>query len=319
MGMGLLRVAERTAEIGATTLQIFTDNPTAWRRREQVPAEAAAFRRLLLELDLGPLAIHAPYLINLAGPDEVLFLKSVDLVRHELDGAPEFGARFVNVHVGSHRGAGLEAGIGRLTDGLALALDGVGSGPEAPMLVLENSSGGGYTIGSRIEELAAVLDAASARGLDGRLGICLDVAHLWGAGYDVASPDAIDRLLEQVDRLLGLECLVMVHFNDSLSARGSLRDHHTHLGEGQIGRTGLAHFLCHPSLAHAAFFMEVPDVDRGYDHINVARLEDLATGRPLTPGPNLKAARSGGGSQGEAGARSDAWGVMESETTQETA
>jgi deoxyribonuclease IV len=287
VGMGLARVARRSAVIGASTLQIFTDNPTAWRRRERPPGEALEFRRLLVELDLGPIAIHAPYLVNLAGPDDALFIRSVDMVRHELEGAPEFGARFVNVHVGSHRGAGLEAGIDRLAEGLEIALGGPGHRPGAPMLVLENPSGGGHTIGSTVEELAMVLDAAAARGIDGRLGVCLDVAHLWGAGYDVGDPGAIDALLDRFERLIGLERLVMVHLNDSVSARGSRHDHHTHLGEGRVGRVGLAHFLGHRTLGHATFYMEVPDVDRGYDAVNMARLGDLMAGRPLTEGPCL--------------------------------
>jgi deoxyribonuclease-4 len=285
MGMGLVRVAERASEIGASALQIFSDNPTAWRRRVETPPEAAAFRQRLKELDIRPVAIHAAYLVNLAGPDDDLFGRSVEMIRHELEHAPEFGARFVNVHVGSHRGAGLEAGIGRLVDGLERATDGAFSSPDAPLLVLENSSGGGFTIGSTIAELAMALESAAARGLDGHLAICLDVAHLWGAGYDVSRPEAIDRLLEEVDRTIGLERLVMVHLNDSRSALGSRRDHHAHLGEGQIGRPGLAHFLCHPALSHVAFYLETPDMENGYDAVNVSRLGDLAADRPLTPGP----------------------------------
>jgi deoxyribonuclease-4 len=285
IGKGLIRAAERASEIGASALQIFSDNPTAWHRRAEVPPEAAAFRQRLSDLDIRPVAIHASYLVNLAGPDGDLFGRSVALLRHELEHAPEFGARFVNVHVGSHRGAGLEAGIARLVDGLERATDGTLSSPDAPLVVLENSSGGGFAIGATIEELAVVLDSAAARGLDGRLAICLDVAHLWGAGYDVSRPEAIDRLLEETARTIGLERLVMVHLNDSLSAQGSRRDHHTHLGEGQIGRAGLAHFLCHPALSHVAFYLETPDMENGYDAVNVARLGDLAADRPLTPGP----------------------------------
>ena len=287
MGLGLVRAVERADEIGASALQIFSDNPTSWRRRAETPREVEAFRRRLIELDVGPVAIHAPYLINLAGPDEELFGKSVELTRHELAHAREYGASFVNVHVGSHRGAGLEAGIRRLVDGLERVTDGLpddGADPNSPLLVLENSSGGGFAIGATIEELAMVLDAAEARGLGGRLAICLDAAHLWGAGYDVASPDVGDDVLALFDRLIGLRRLAMVHLNDSESARGSRHDRHAHLGEGQIGRDGLARLLCHPGLDHVAFYLETPRMEDGYDAINVARLGDLAAGRPLTEG-----------------------------------
>ena len=288
MAMGLIRIAERAAEIGATTLQIFSDNPTAWRRRAEPPPEAAAFRRRLAELKIGPLAIHAAYLVNLAGPDDGLFAKSVAMVRHEVEHAHEFGARFVNVHTGSHRGSGVETGVARIVEGLERATDGLfGSDArtETPLVVLENSAGGGAGIGSTIEELAMVLDSAGERGLDGRLAVCLDSAHLWGAGYDVSNPAAIDDLLVDFDRLIGLDRLAMIHLNDSASARGSRHDRHTHLGEGLIGREGLAHLLCHPALSHVAYYLETPGMEDGFDAINVARLADLAAGRPLTPSP----------------------------------
>jgi deoxyribonuclease-4 len=287
LGLGLIRVADRAAEIGATALQIFSDNPTAWRRRAEAPPEAEAFRRRLAELEIGPVAIHAPYLVNLAGPDDELFGRSVALMRHELRHAPEFGARFVNVHVGSHRGAGVEAGISRLVDGLERAMEGSNpraTDPSMPLVVLENSSGGGFAVGATIEELALILDAASARGLDGGLAICLDAAHLWGAGYDVSNPAAVDDVLATFDRLIGLERLVMVHLNDSESAMGSRHDRHAHIGEGRIGREGLARLLCHPRLDHVVFYLETPGMEDGWDAVNVARLADMAEGRPLTPG-----------------------------------
>jgi deoxyribonuclease IV len=287
VGLGLVRAVERADAIGASALQIFSDNPTAWRRRTEVPPEAEAFRRRLVELDVGPVAIHASYLINLAGPDAELFGKSVDLLHHELEHAGEFDARFVNVHVGSHRGAGRDAGIRRLIEGMERAVDGLPDGRAdgaAPLIVLENSSGGGFAIGVTIEELAMILDAATDRGFGDRLAFCLDVAHLWGAGYDVSNPAAIDDVLATFDRSIGLERLAMVHLNDSTSGMGSRSDRHAHLGEGQIGREGLAHFLCHPTLDHVAFYLETPGMEDGYDAVNVARLGDLATGRPLTPG-----------------------------------
>ena len=288
MGRGLIRIAERAAEIGATTLQIFSDNPTAWRRRAEPPPEAAAFRSRLAELDIGPVAIHAAYLVNLAGPDDALFAKSVAMLRHEVEHAYEFGARFVNVHTGSHRGSGVQAGVARIANGLERATDGLfGSAARTamPLVVLENSAGGGAGIGSTIEELAMVLDSAGARDLDGRLAVCLDSAHLWGAGYDVSDPATIDDLLVDFDRLIGLDRLAMIHLNDSTSVLGSRHDRHTHLGEGLIGREGLAHLLCHPALSHVAYYLETPGMEDGFDAINVARLGDLAWGRPLTPGP----------------------------------
>jgi deoxyribonuclease-4 len=317
MGVGLVRVAERASEIGASAVQIFSDNPTAWKRRAETPPDAPAFRQRLAELDIGPVAIHASYLVNLAGPDDELFGKSVELMRHELAGAAAFGASFVNVHVGSHRGSGVEEGIARIGDGLERASDGAAAngGLGAPLIVLENSSGGGFAVGARLEELAMVLDAAAARGMDGRIAFCLDAAHLWGAGYDVSAPDGVDDVIAAFDRLIGVRRLVMVHLNDSESGLGSRHDRHAHLGDGRIGRDGLAHLLCHPSLDHVAFYLETPRMEDGFDAINVARMGDLAAGRPLTPGEGVPwtaksakgrrdtAAQNGPGDSGEEPAR----------------
>ncbi len=301
VGHGLVRAAERASAIGASTLQIFSDNPTAWHRRAEPPPDAEKFRQRLLELDLGPVAIHASYLVNLAGPDDLLFGRSVELLRHELEHAPEFGARYVNVHVGSHRGAGIEAGVRRIVDGLERASDGLPSPTHdlrAAFIVLENSSGGGAGIGVTIEELAAVRDAALAAGLDDRIAFCLDSAHLWGAGYEMSSPAAIDNLLSVFDSSIGLPMLAMIHINDSHSPMGSRHDRHAHLGEGRIGVRGLAHLLCHPSLDHVAFYLETPGMEDGFDLVNVARLADLAAGRPLTPGPGTPWIRIGADGHG---------------------
>src|SRR5574340_345972 len=120
LGAGMVKAVERAHEIGANTLQVFADNPTAWRRRTDPPREAGAFRRRLAELDIAPVAIHAAYLVNLAGPDEAFFANSVAVLANELRVAPDFAARFVNVHVGSHRGTGVEAGVARVAEGLRL-------------------------------------------------------------------------------------------------------------------------------------------------------------------------------------------------------
>jgi deoxyribonuclease-4 len=283
--MGLPRVAARAVEVGATALQIFSDNPTSWRRRPEPPPEAAAFKARLAELDIGPLAIHASYLVNLAGSDEALVEKSVEVLRHELELAPAFGAAFVNVHAGSHRGAGVDAGVTRLVEGLSRALSEAPDGPGAAVVAVENSSGGGDAIGVTLEQLARVLDGAGQRGLDGRVRFCLDTAHLWGAGYDIADPAEVERIVAEWDRLIGLDRLAMIHFNDTHSGLGSRHDRHAHLGEGRIGAAGMGHLLRHPALDHVAFYLETPDMEKGFDAINMARIGDLAWGRPLTRGP----------------------------------
>ncbi len=286
LGHGMVRAAERAAAIRADTIQVFSDNPTAWRRRAAPPAELPAWRARLGELDLGPIAIHGSYLLNLAGPDPALWERSVELLAHELRVAPTFTGRFVNVHIGSHRGLGVEAGIDRVAGAVARVLCEVEPGPEAAVLVLEGSAGGGDGLGSTIEELAAILEAIASRGADpARVGFCLDTAHLWGAGYRLDDPAAVDRLVAAFDARIGLERLRMLHLNDSRVACGSRADRHEHLGGGRIGVEGLRRILTHPALAAVPTYLETPGMEHGYDAVNVARAAAIAAGGPLEPLP----------------------------------
>src|SRR4051794_31615658 len=166
LGAGMVKAVERARAIGATAIQIFGDNPTAWKRRSEPPTEQAAFRERLAAYDIGPVAVHAAYLVNLAGADEEFFASSVEVLAQELRGAPGFGARFVNVHTGSHRDTTVEAGIERLASGVAAALADVPDAPDAPVLVLENSAGGGFPVGVTVEELAAIAEAIARRGIE---------------------------------------------------------------------------------------------------------------------------------------------------------
>lgn len=282
LSSGLLKAAERAREIGATTIQVFADNPTAWRRRPEPPVGIDRFRSRLTELDIGPLAIHASYLVNLCGGDEAFWRRSVETLVAELTMALHYGARFVNVHIGSHRGLGRDEGIARLAAGLLEIDRAVGHSPELPLLVLENSAGMGDGVGSRLEDLADILEAAAAAGLDaGRLGFCLDTAHLWGAGYDLDDPEGLDRLLLRFDAEIGPTHLRMLHLNDSRAARGSQRDRHEHIGAGLIGERGMRALLSHPRLAKVPTYLETPGMDLGYDRVNMDRVRRIIAGREL--------------------------------------
>jgi deoxyribonuclease IV len=299
LGAGMVKAADRADGIGAAALQVFADNPTAWRRRTEPPRELPAFRARLAELDLGPTATHAAYLINLAGTDEAFWGRSVSALAAELRMGAAYGAAFVNVHVGSHRGDSPEGGIGRLARGMAAALDEVaaleaaarasedGAPPTAassatPLLVLENGAGGGDGIGSTLEELAAIAEAAVQAGVaEGTFGFCLDTAHLWGAGYDLADPAVLDDVLLRFDTLLGPRCLAMLHLNDSKVPLGSHGDRHQHLGAGAIGERGMRALLSHPRLAHVPAYLETPGMDEGWDARNMERVRLLIAGEAL--------------------------------------
>jgi deoxyribonuclease-4 len=286
LGQGMVHAVERARELGLDTLQVFSDNPTAWQRRLKPRKDLPAFRARLAELGMGPIAIHASYLINLAGSDPRFVERSVGVLVSELRVAPSYVARYVNVHMGSYRGTDAASGIGRLADGVARVLAEVSDEPDGATLVLENSAGSGDVLGSRLEEIAQVLDEIAGRGVPARrVAICLDAAHLWGAGYPISDPAAVDQLVEDVDRLIGLDRLAMVHFNDSRAPLGSRLDRHDHVGAGGIGPAGMGALLLHPRLGGVTYYLETPRMDEGYDAIDAARTHDLAAGRPLTPLP----------------------------------
>ncbi len=281
-----MRAARRARQIGATALQIFSDNPTAWRRRAEAPRDAQTFVAYLNQAQIHPIAVHASYLINLAGTAEPFASQSRTGLIHELQRAPAYGATLVNTHIGSHRGGRHDAGIRRIAQNVAAAL---ADAPSGVKLVLENSSGGGDNLGSSLEELAQILERTAALTGDHAvtLAFCLDIAHLWGAGYDVAEPEAVTGILDRFHQLVGLDRLALVHLNDSRSLRGSKNDRHEHLGAGEIGPAGLAAFLRDRRLAAGtAFMMETPGVEAGYDAVNMRRartLYDGATELPILP------------------------------------
>lgn len=289
---------------------MFVDNPTAWQRRAAPPRGLDAFRARLSELDVRPVAVHASYLVNLAGHDPRFRADSIDLLASDMAAAAGYGARIVNVHTGSHRDTSVEAGVERVASAVSEVLrlsrrgrrsasaapqgaapQGAaphGTAPQgaasadAPVLTLENAAGGGSSVGATIEELARIAERAAALGVaERRLGFCLDVAHAWGAGVAMDDPDAIDAWLEAFDRELGLARLAMVHLNDSRSERGSRTDRHEHIGAGLIGARGLAHVLGHPRLRDVPFVLETPGMDDGYDWINLERCRMLLAGEAL--------------------------------------
>jgi len=281
VGKGLLRAARRSRQIGARALQIFSDNPTAWRRRPEPSLEAPEFVDFGEQEGLRTIAIHASYLINLAGTSEPFASRSRAGLIVEMQRAPAYGASIVNTHIGSHRGLGSGAGMRRIVENVRAIL---AESPAGVRLALENASGGGDLLGSRIEELARILDGVEAQ-VD-RFGFCLDTAHLWGAGYDVSTAEGASAVLDRFEELIGLDRLALVHLNDSRSAIGSLMDRHEHLGAGRIGPVGLGTFLRDARLTGTTFIMETPGADEGWDAVNMRRAWLLwrgATELPILP------------------------------------
>jgi len=287
VGNGLMKAARRARQIGATALQIFSDNPTAWRRRPEPPKDAPQFIDYTRREGITPVAIHASYLINLAGGAEPFSSQSREGLVYEMRRAPEYGATLVNTHIGSHRGDGHSTGLRRIAENVAAVLT---ETPPGVRLVLENSAGGGDNLGSTIEQLAEIAEATGRLepvGVD-QLAFCLDTAHLWGAGYDIATAEGVAGVLDRFAELVGLDRLALIHLNDSKSERGSRNDRHEHVGAGRIGPEGMAALLrdARLSAAGTTFILETPGVEAGYDAINVRRAWLLFSGAvelPLLP------------------------------------
>jgi deoxyribonuclease-4 len=249
-----VKAAEIARRIGCDTMQIFASNPTAWRPAAENPAGDAAFAEAAQVYDLDPVVLHAPYLINLASPDETIWEKSLALLTWTMQRAAPLGARYVVLHTGSHRGSGAEMGIARIVEAIAHIL------PETPptvMLLLENDVGAGNSLGHCFEQLAAIL-AQLPQPYQDRVGICLDTAHLWGAGYDISTAASTLTVLQRFDETVGLSRLKVLHLNDTPMPLGSHRDVHARLGEGIIGEEGLRTLLNDLRLEHVAVLLETP-------------------------------------------------------------
>ncbi len=277
----LARSLEIARKLGCNALQIFSTSPRMWPRAGGVripEADAARFRERRAELGLGPLVIHDNYLINLASPDPVLRVRSIHAFHDELVRAVALGADFLVAHPGSSRGGSSRQGVAVIGAALRQAARGIRL--NGLRILLENTSGMGTAVGSRLEELAAILEAVP----DLPLGVCLDTAHLFEAGYDIRSEAGLEHTLQSIERTVGLERVFVVHANDSKTPLGSRVDRHQHIGRGRIGLAAFRRILNHPllapngarGLAGRAFILETPIDKPGDDRRNVRTLWKLA-------------------------------------------
>jgi deoxyribonuclease-4 len=236
-----------------------------------------------------PLFFHTIYLINLASPYEDLRRSSAEALAHALTLGSLAGAAGVVTHVGSHRGEGFEKGclwaVDTTAEALGLArtaLAAQGREPLLPPLLLETGAGAGTVMGAQLEQLAALLEALSSVSAAAQpgIGICLDTAHLFAAGYPVHQADGLDSVIGSLRTLGLLDKVGLVHLNDSSAPFASNRDLHENPGDGEIGYVGLAKVVSHPALAHIPFVLEVPGADgRGPDAAAIAVVKAMRAGR----------------------------------------
>jgi deoxyribonuclease IV len=266
---GIKKALENAHAFGMDAVQLFAQSPRTWRFPDHDPADLEAFKARREELGIGAVAIHAVYLLNLASPKADFYEKSVETLSKTVDAASAIGAEAVVFHVGSHQGAGFEAGLERVVPALAQALERCSG---TTWLCMENTAGTGDTIGRSLEELAALYEALERHP---RLGVCLDSCHLFASGYDVTKPAELDRVVKELDASIGLDRLRCLHVNDSKTPLGSNRDRHDNIGDGLMG-SKLAVFLGHPKLQGLPALLEVPGTDgHGPDAEQMKKLRAL--------------------------------------------
>ena len=271
---GLHTAFGRATDIGAETIQIFASSPRAWKFRDLKPDVVTKFKESGVETGVGPVFIHGSYLVNIAGAPD-LVEKSVECLIRNMEVGAEIGATGVVFHAGSHKGRGFDAVIGSATAALSEVLE---ASPEGPLLLVENSAGMGAHLGSSFEELGEMI---SAVGSD-RLKVCLDTEHCFAAGYDIADSDGIHAAIDEFDRHIGLDRLVVVHANDAKVELGSGVDRHDNIGDGYIGLEGFEVIMGHDAFRDVPFILEVPGPDKkGPDKDNVDRLKSIRSRLPI--------------------------------------
>jgi deoxyribonuclease IV len=251
---GPAKAVERGAQAGAQAIQIFNQSPRMWRGRDYSAEEVAAFHEAHAEHKMGPVLIHAVYLLNCASEDKELRDKSLASLKLALRDGDALHADAVVLHAGSAKAGEVGPAIKRAGKVIREAL----ADTERCPLHLENTAGAGGTLGRSFHELAALMEAA---GGDGRLGLCLDSCHLYASGFDVRKADGLAEVLDDCVGLVGAARLGSLHLNDSKVKLGGNADRHAHLGDGELGDAGCSVFLSEPRFEGLPCIVETPRPD----------------------------------------------------------
>ena len=266
---GFSKVAERARVRGCETIQLFSRNPRGWKYEPLDEGEVQAFRASNQSAGFFPVFLHLPYLPNIASMSSRFYSRSIDSIVTDLERADQLGARYLIIHIGHRMESSEEEAIRAVSQGINEVFKRV---KNSVVLLLENTAGQGSEIGSTFEQIAAIID-----GLDEseRVGVCLDTAHSYEAGYDLSNKEGIERTLERVDRTFGLKRIHLLHLNDSKTPLGSRKDRHWHIGEGGIGLKGFRCLINHPLLRHLPGIMETPRTDTVEDLKNMKVIRKL--------------------------------------------
>jgi len=262
---GVDNAVERQLEIDGNCGQVFTHSPQVWDHGTIEDDEAEQFREETDEELAGPWVIHSSYLVNLCTPKADLREKSRDSMQQEVDAAAKLDIEYVNVHLGAHTGAGVEGGI----ENAANVIDSLDV-PDGVTVLVESDAGSGTKLGGQFEHLAEVIDRT-----DEEIGVCLDTAHMFAAGYDLSTPEAVDETVQEFEDVVGHEYLHCIHLNDSKHECGTNKDEHAHIGDGHIGDDGMARVINHPQWRDQPFVLETPTEDGRSFAWNVDHVREL--------------------------------------------
>ncbi len=261
---------KRVKEIGCQTIQIFPGNPTGWKMGKLDETEIERRSQLIKSEDLQPLVVHCAYLINLATNNKEFLIKSKQLLNESMERAALHDAPYVVLHTGNHGGEGRDKGLAQI---IASIEEGLPGWPDTVQLLLENTAGSGTALGADYTELGEILKAFPA----GEIGVCIDTAHSWAAGYDFGSSEGLKKSLAELDQAVGLEQLKVIHVNDTKVKLGARVDRHAHLGEGNIGLEGFAALVNYGWPEDFPFILETPENGTEWDKVNLGKLTSLSS------------------------------------------
>jgi deoxyribonuclease-4 len=266
---GFSKVVERAKVRGCETIQFFSRNPRGWKYGPLKQEEVDEFRASIQSSPLFPIFLHLPYLPNIASPGSKFYRRSIDSIVTDLKRAEQIGAQYLIIHVGHRMKSSEEESIEAVSQGINQAFE---KGKNSITLLLENTAGQGTEIGYTFEQLKRIINGIDE---EKRIGICLDAAHCFEAGYDLSKKEGIESTLESFDRTIGLKRLHLLHLNDSKTPLGSRKDRHWHIGEGYIGKEGYRHLINHPSIRNLPGIMETPRKDTVEDLKNMRVIRSL--------------------------------------------
>lgn len=260
---------DRAEARGCETMQIFSGNPRGWQEVYHFTSDIQEFNTRRKKAQIYPLVIHLPYLVNLGAPDTGVYSKSVEAMLGAIRLTKKLDATYLVFHPGSHRGMGREQGLKKVAEALSHFLPRVN---QKIKVLLENTAGQGFSLGSNFNELKFIFEKLN---WDRQLGICLDTAHAFAAGYDLSSQGGFEKMLKELNETLGLERLFLVHANDSRTPCGSRVDRHEDIGKGFIGLDGFSRMVNHSFLCDLPCILETPRMDIEDDIRNLTTIRAL--------------------------------------------